>query len=46
MVRRIADKHDIDLAQVEGTGVGGRIRKKDVLAHVSNGHEKPAKHPP
>ena len=41
VVRRIADKHDIDLEQVEGTGIGGRIRKKDVLAHVSNGHAKP-----
>ncbi len=41
VVRRIADKHDIDLQQVEGTGIGGRIRKKDVLAHVSNGHAKP-----
>jgi 2-oxoglutarate dehydrogenase E2 component (dihydrolipoamide succinyltransferase) len=37
VVRRIADKHSIDLSQVEGTGIGGRIRKKDVLAHV----EKP-----
>jgi 2-oxoglutarate dehydrogenase E2 component (dihydrolipoamide succinyltransferase) len=41
VVRRIADKHQIDLERVEGTGIGGRIRKKDVLAHVSNGHEKP-----
>ena len=23
-----------DLEQVEGTGIGGRVRKKDVLAHV------------
>jgi 2-oxoglutarate dehydrogenase E2 component (dihydrolipoamide succinyltransferase) len=44
VVRRIADKHSIDLGQVEGTGIGGRIRKKDVLAHVENGH--PAKAPP
>jgi 2-oxoglutarate dehydrogenase E2 component (dihydrolipoamide succinyltransferase) len=35
VVRRIADKHSIDLSQVEGTGIGGRIRKKDVLAHAS-----------
>jgi 2-oxoglutarate dehydrogenase E2 component (dihydrolipoamide succinyltransferase) len=37
VVRRVADEHDIDLAQVQGTGVGGRIRKKDVLAFVKNG---------
>jgi len=37
VVRRIADKHGIDLAGVEGTGVGRRIRKKDVLALVEAG---------
>jgi 2-oxoglutarate dehydrogenase complex dihydrolipoamide succinyltransferase (E2) component len=45
VVRRVADKHGIDLAQVEGTGIGGRVRKKDVLAFVEsrggNGHAKP-----
>ena len=34
VVRRIATEHDIDLTQVTGTGIGGRIRKKDVLALV------------
>jgi 2-oxoglutarate dehydrogenase complex dihydrolipoamide succinyltransferase (E2) component len=46
VVRRIADKHDVDLSEVEGTGIGGRIRKKDVLAyvesHAGNGRSKPA----
>jgi 2-oxoglutarate dehydrogenase E2 component (dihydrolipoamide succinyltransferase) len=36
VVRRIAEKHGIDLEQVEGTGIGGRIRKKDVLAYVES----------
>ncbi len=36
-MRRIADKHDVDLEQVEGTGIGGRVRKKDVLAYVEAG---------
>ena len=35
VVRRIADEHQVDLSQVKGTGVGGRIRKKDVMAHVT-----------
>jgi 2-oxoglutarate dehydrogenase E2 component (dihydrolipoamide succinyltransferase) len=37
VVRRIADKHGVDLEQVQGTGIGGRVRKKDVLAHVEQG---------
>ena len=32
LVRKLAKEHDIDLGQVNGTGVGGRIRKQDVLA--------------
>ena len=37
VVKRIADKHGIDLEGVHGTGIGGRVRKKDVLAQVENG---------
>ena len=42
VVRRIADKHGIDLEQVEGTGIGGRIRKKDVLAYVEARRQRQA----
>jgi len=31
LVRRLAAEHGVDLADVHGTGVGGRIRKQDVL---------------
>jgi pyruvate/2-oxoglutarate dehydrogenase complex dihydrolipoamide acyltransferase (E2) component len=34
VVLRIAEKHGVDLEQVEGTGVGGRVRKRDVLAYL------------
>jgi 2-oxoglutarate dehydrogenase dihydrolipoamide succinyltransferase (E2 component) len=39
VVRRIAAKHGIDLDQVKGTGIGGRIRKKDLLAYIESGAE-------
>jgi 2-oxoglutarate dehydrogenase E2 component (dihydrolipoamide succinyltransferase) len=32
LVRRLAAERGVDLASVSGTGVGGRIRKQDVLA--------------
>ena len=32
LVRKLAAQHDVDLTGLEGTGVGGRIRKQDVLA--------------
>jgi 2-oxoglutarate dehydrogenase E2 component (dihydrolipoamide succinyltransferase) len=34
VVARIANEHKIDLAQVNGTGRGGRITKKDVLNYL------------
>ncbi|MGV3072066.1 2-oxoglutarate dehydrogenase, E2 component, dihydrolipoamide succinyltransferase [Corynebacterium phoceense] len=37
LVRKLADKHGVDLNTVTGTGVGGRIRKQDVLAAAGEG---------
>ncbi|MBU6243992.1 MAG: 2-oxoglutarate dehydrogenase, E2 component, dihydrolipoamide succinyltransferase [Actinomycetales bacterium] len=37
LVRRLAAQHGIDLSTVVGTGVGGRIRKQDVMAAASAG---------
>ena len=37
LVRKLAEKHGVDLSTVEGTGVGGRIRKQDVLAAAEGG---------
>jgi 2-oxoglutarate dehydrogenase E2 component (dihydrolipoamide succinyltransferase) len=34
VVQRIADEHNVDLDEVEGTGRDGRVQKKDVMAHV------------
>ncbi|AZA11808.1 2-oxoglutarate dehydrogenase, E2 component, dihydrolipoamide succinyltransferase [Corynebacterium gerontici] len=45
LVRKLADKHGVDLNSIEGTGIGGRIRKQDVLAAAEGGsaEEAPAK---
>ncbi|MFI9834044.1 2-oxoglutarate dehydrogenase, E2 component, dihydrolipoamide succinyltransferase [Streptomyces sp. NPDC051913] len=32
LVRKLAAEHGVELASVKGTGVGGRIRKQDVIA--------------
>ncbi|MBA4569400.1 2-oxoglutarate dehydrogenase, E2 component, dihydrolipoamide succinyltransferase, partial [Corynebacterium glutamicum] len=41
LVRKLAEKHGVDLNTVTGTGIGGRIRKQDVLA-AANGEAAPA----
>jgi 2-oxoglutarate dehydrogenase complex dihydrolipoamide succinyltransferase (E2) component len=40
VVRRIAAEHGIDLEQVEGKGVGGRVRKADLMDFLANGAAK------
>ena len=37
VVTRLAAKHNIDLGSVTGTGTGGRVTKKDVLAAIEGG---------
>jgi pyruvate/2-oxoglutarate dehydrogenase complex dihydrolipoamide acyltransferase (E2) component len=34
VVRRIADEHGVDVGAVDGHGVGGRVRKADLLAFI------------
>ena len=42
LVRKLAAENGIDLAAVTGTGVGGRIRKQDVLAAAETKKAPPA----
>ncbi|MSQ16136.1 MAG: 2-oxo acid dehydrogenase subunit E2 [Dehalococcoidia bacterium] len=41
-VRRLAQEHGVNLSQVQGTGLGGRITRDDVLKHVAAGQAAPA----
>jgi len=45
LVRKMASQHGVDLADVTGTGVGGRIRKQDVLDAAAKAEETPAEQP-
>lgn len=44
VVMRMAAEHNIDLSQIEGSGRGGRVSKKDVLAFLEGGAEEPPMH--
>jgi 2-oxoglutarate dehydrogenase complex dihydrolipoamide succinyltransferase (E2) component len=36
LARRMAQEHQIDLHQIQGTGENGRIRKEDIMAHLEH----------
>src|SRR5579884_535580 len=42
VVARIAGEHGIDPSQVPGSGTGGRVTKKDILAFIEQGAPAPA----
>jgi 2-oxoglutarate dehydrogenase E2 component (dihydrolipoamide succinyltransferase) len=46
VVARIAAEHGIDPASVSGTGHGGRVTKKDILAYVESGQAAAAEPAP
>jgi len=47
-VRRLIRAHDLDPAQIQGSGPGGRLTKGDVLLYLESGEAKPkpAEKPP
>jgi pyruvate dehydrogenase E2 component (dihydrolipoamide acetyltransferase) len=45
LVRKLAAEHDVDLSTISGSGVGGRIRKQDVLAAAESRRPAPEPEP-
>ena len=41
LVRRIAEEHGIDIKQLEGTGMSGRVTKNDILSFIESGTPAP-----
>jgi pyruvate dehydrogenase E2 component (dihydrolipoyllysine-residue acetyltransferase) len=37
VVARIAGEHGVDISQIQGTGRGGRVTKKDILGFIESG---------
>ena len=37
LVRRIAKEHNVDIQQIEGTGISGRVTKGDILGYIESG---------
>jgi len=46
LVRKIAREHNINLSQVSGTGLGGRITKQDIQSFIDNQKSAPARPAP
>ncbi len=42
VVRKIAKDHGIDFTQLPGTGISGRVTKKDILSFVASGAAAPS----
>jgi 2-oxoglutarate dehydrogenase E2 component (dihydrolipoamide succinyltransferase) len=46
LVRRIAQEHQVDLSQLQGTGVAGRVTKRDILSYIDSPRQQPTVHAP
>lgn len=42
-VRRVAKENDVDIANIKGSGKGGRVMKEDVMSYLANGRQSTGK---
>jgi pyruvate/2-oxoglutarate dehydrogenase complex dihydrolipoamide acyltransferase (E2) component len=45
-VRKLAAENGIDISQIDGTGLGGRVSKKDIEDYIANAQAAPAQAAP
>jgi 2-oxoglutarate dehydrogenase E2 component (dihydrolipoamide succinyltransferase) len=45
VVRKIAAEHNLDIRDIPGTGIAGRVTKQDILTHMEGRPETPASAP-
>jgi len=43
LVRKIAAEHGLDIAALQGTGIAGRVTKKDILGFIESGAPAPSR---
>ena len=41
LVRRIAKEHSVDVSRIQGSGLGGRVTKHDILGYLESGSRDP-----
>jgi pyruvate dehydrogenase E2 component (dihydrolipoyllysine-residue acetyltransferase) len=41
LVRRIAREHNVDIRNIQGSGVSGRVTKSDILGYIESGGARP-----
>jgi pyruvate dehydrogenase E2 component (dihydrolipoamide acetyltransferase) len=46
LVRRIAREHNVDISQINGTGISGRVTKQDILDFIETGTPAPIREKP
>jgi pyruvate dehydrogenase E2 component (dihydrolipoamide acetyltransferase) len=42
LVRRIAKEHNVDISQISGTGISGRVTKNDILGFIETASSAPS----
>lgn len=42
VVKKIAQEHSVDVSRIQGTGIGGRVTKRDILFYIGQASARPS----